>query len=133
MRRAAHLGVAQSHVDAALNLLVWMAPADDIKAFLPQMAALTAEHFASDDPRRIRVAKIAHDLQQPNARAIDPSERAFLAETVRRHCLCGRSPVVLALLKLPTGALTAPLGLLLMRGGFVPGLSALDSPAQIIA
>jgi hypothetical protein len=42
-------------------------------------------------------------------------------------------PVALAVLKLPTGALTAVLGILLMRGQFVPGLSALDSPAQIIA
>lgn len=42
-------------------------------------------------------------------------------------------PVALALLKLPTGAMTALLGLLLMRGDFVPGLSALDSSAQIIA
>ncbi|MWA07599.1 hypothetical protein F8568_046285 [Actinomadura sp. LD22] len=42
-------------------------------------------------------------------------------------------PVALALLKLPTGALTAVLGLLLMRGGFIPGLSALDSAGQIIA
>jgi hypothetical protein len=42
-------------------------------------------------------------------------------------------PVALALLKLPTGALTAVLGLLLMRGEFVPGLSALDSSAQIVA
>jgi hypothetical protein len=42
-------------------------------------------------------------------------------------------PVALAMLKLPTGALTAVLGLLLMRGGFVPGLSALDSSAQIVA
>lgn len=42
-------------------------------------------------------------------------------------------PVTLAVLKLPTGALTAVLGLLLMRGQFVPGLSALDSAAQIIA
>jgi hypothetical protein len=42
-------------------------------------------------------------------------------------------PVALALLKMPTGALTAVLGLLLMRGGFVPGLSALDSSAQILA
>ncbi|MFF8288925.1 hypothetical protein ACF068_06765 [Streptomyces sp. NPDC016309] len=42
-------------------------------------------------------------------------------------------PVALALLKLPTGALTAVLGLLLMRGEFVPGLQALDSSAQIIA
>jgi hypothetical protein len=42
-------------------------------------------------------------------------------------------PVALALLKLPTGALTAFLGLLLMRGQFVPGLNALDYPAQIMA
>jgi hypothetical protein len=42
-------------------------------------------------------------------------------------------PTALAVLKLPTGALTAFLGLELMRGEFVPGLSALDSPAQIIA
>jgi hypothetical protein len=42
-------------------------------------------------------------------------------------------PVTLAVLKLPTGALTAVLGLLLMRGQFVPGLSALDSAPQIIA
>jgi hypothetical protein len=44
-----------------------------------------------------------------------------------------RLPVVLSILKLPTGALTAVLGLLLMRGQFVPGLSALDTSAQIIA
>lgn len=42
-------------------------------------------------------------------------------------------PVALALLKLPTGALMAVLGLLLMRGEFVPGLSALDSSAQIVS
>lgn len=41
-------------------------------------------------------------------------------------------PVTLAILKLPTGALTAFVGLLLMRGQFVPGLSALDSSAQIL-
>jgi hypothetical protein len=42
-------------------------------------------------------------------------------------------PTALALLKLPTGALTAVLGLILMRGEFVPGLSALDTSGQIIA
>lgn len=42
-------------------------------------------------------------------------------------------PIALAVLKLPTGAVTAFLGLLLMRGGFVPGLSALDTSAQILA
>jgi hypothetical protein len=41
-------------------------------------------------------------------------------------------PLAVAVLKLPTGALTAALGLVLMRADFVPGLSALDSPAQII-
>jgi hypothetical protein len=42
-------------------------------------------------------------------------------------------PISLGLLKLPTGAITAFLGLLLMRGQFVPGLSALDTSAQILA
>jgi hypothetical protein len=42
-------------------------------------------------------------------------------------------PMALAVLKLPTGAMTALLGLLLMRGGFIPGLSALDSSGQILA
>ena len=42
-------------------------------------------------------------------------------------------PVALAVLKLPTGAITAFVGLLLMRGQFVPGLSALDTSAQILA
>jgi hypothetical protein len=42
-------------------------------------------------------------------------------------------PVLLALLKLPMGAITAFLGLLLIRGQFIPGLSALDTPAQILS
>jgi hypothetical protein len=42
-------------------------------------------------------------------------------------------PVAVAALKLPLGAVTAFLGLLLMRGQFVPGLSALDTSAQILA
>jgi hypothetical protein len=36
-------------------------------------------------------------------------------------------------LQLPTGAVTAVLGLLLMRGQFLPGLSALDTSGQILA
>jgi hypothetical protein len=42
-------------------------------------------------------------------------------------------PLALALMKLPCGALTAVLGLLLIRGGFVPGFDSLDSSSQIIA
>lgn len=42
-------------------------------------------------------------------------------------------PVALVALKLPMGAITAFLGLLLLRGQFVPGLGALDTSAQIVA
>jgi hypothetical protein len=42
-------------------------------------------------------------------------------------------PLLLLVLKLPTGALTAFLGLILLHGDFVPGLSALDDSGQILA
>jgi hypothetical protein len=42
-------------------------------------------------------------------------------------------PLALAVLKVPTGALTAVSGVLLLSGGFVPGLSQLDSQGQILA
>jgi hypothetical protein len=42
-------------------------------------------------------------------------------------------PIVLAVLKSPTGALTAMAGLIAIRGNFVPGLSDLDSSEQILA
>jgi hypothetical protein len=42
-------------------------------------------------------------------------------------------PLALALLKVPTGALTAVSGILLLGGGFVPGFSELDSQSQILA
>jgi hypothetical protein len=42
-------------------------------------------------------------------------------------------PTALAFLKVPTGALTAVAGILLLGGGFVPGLSELDSQRQILA
>ena len=42
-------------------------------------------------------------------------------------------PLAAAVLKFPTGALTAFLGLLFIKGAFIPGLSNLDSQAQILA
>lgn len=42
-------------------------------------------------------------------------------------------PTALAFLKVPTGALTAVLGIVLLRGQFIPGLSALDTSGQILA
>jgi hypothetical protein len=58
---------------------------------------------------------------------------AFSLRRIRGTSTPYSLPVALTLLKLPSGALTAVLGLLLMRGAFVPGLSALDSDAQIIS
>jgi hypothetical protein len=42
-------------------------------------------------------------------------------------------PVALAVLKVPLGALTAVLAIVLIQGEFVPGLTALDSQGQILA
>jgi hypothetical protein len=42
-------------------------------------------------------------------------------------------PVALALLKIATGALTAVLGLMLLRGAFIPGLGGIDTQAQVLA
>ena len=61
-----------------------------------------------------------------------------LASAISVRKLTGRStpygvPTALALLKVPTGALTAVSGVLLLGGGFVPGLSELDSQRQIVA
>jgi hypothetical protein len=42
-------------------------------------------------------------------------------------------PMALAVLKVPSGALTAVIGMLLLAGGFIPGLSNLDSQRQILA
>jgi hypothetical protein len=75
--------------------------------------------------------------------AVRAASSAALRERIRlrsfRNIVVGTAlvmtllPVALAMLKLPTGAITAFLGLLLMRGQFVPGLSALDTSAQILA
>ncbi len=42
-------------------------------------------------------------------------------------------PVVLALLKVPAGGLTAIAALIAIRGNFIPGLSSLDNQEQILA
>jgi hypothetical protein len=63
---------------------------------------------------------------------------AALSATLAVQKLRGTSapysvPVSLALFKLPAGALTAIAGLLLIKGGFVPGFSQLDTQGQILA
>jgi hypothetical protein len=58
---------------------------------------------------------------------------AFALRGIRGTSTPYSLPVALSVLKLSTGALTAVLGILLMRGAFVPGLSALDTSAQILS
>jgi hypothetical protein len=63
---------------------------------------------------------------------------ATLSATVSLRKIRGSSdpysvPVALTALKVPTGALTAIVALIAIQAGFVPGLSSLDSQAQIIA
>jgi hypothetical protein len=58
---------------------------------------------------------------------------AFAIRNIRGTSTPYDVPIALAALKVPTGAITAVAGLLLLRGQFVPGLSALDSQEQILA
>jgi hypothetical protein len=58
---------------------------------------------------------------------------AFAIRNIRGTSTPYDIPIALAVLKVPTGSLTAVAGLLLLRGQFLPGLSALDSQQQILA
>jgi hypothetical protein len=58
---------------------------------------------------------------------------AFAIRNLRGTTIPYDVPLALAFLKVPIGALTAVAGILLLGGGFVPGLSGLDSQRQILA
>jgi hypothetical protein len=113
-----------------------------------EVAALEGQARASGQPApdpTVAQLTTADDIARDTAQPIDVALiellgliGAALAGAATLRQMKGTSnpyavPLALAVLKLPTGALTAALGLLLMRGDFVPGLSALDSPAQIVA
>jgi hypothetical protein len=58
---------------------------------------------------------------------------AFAIRKLRETSIPYDVPFALAFLKVPIGCLTAVAGILLLGGGFVPGLSELDSQRQILA
>ena len=58
---------------------------------------------------------------------------AFAIRNIRGSSTPYDVPIALAFLKVPSGSLTAVAGILLLGGGFVPGLSELDSQRQILA
>ena len=58
---------------------------------------------------------------------------AFAIRNLRGTSIPYDVPLALAFLKVPIGSLTAVAAILLLGGGFVPGLSELDSQRQILA
>jgi hypothetical protein len=120
------------------------ADADQVTVVCPtnQSAPFTPIRAGVDEPRDARdiddvVAETARRADLIVVALVGLTAAAIAAAATLSH-VRGSSerygiPVALAALKLPTGALTAILGLLLMRGQFVPGLNALDTSAQIIA
>ena len=96
---------------------------------------------AYDSATSAELAQLTNDTATPwdvPAILVIGASAAALSAAVAIRQVKGSStpyslPVALAALKIPTGALTALLGLLLLRGQFVPGFSALDFPAQVVA
>lgn len=58
---------------------------------------------------------------------------AFTIQRLRGTSTPYGIPIALSIHKLPAGALTAIIGLILVHGEFIPGLSELDSQGQILA
>jgi hypothetical protein len=58
---------------------------------------------------------------------------AFSIRSIRGTSSPYDVPIALAVLKVPSGSLTALAGIVLLGGNFVPGLSELDSQRQILA
>jgi hypothetical protein len=111
---------------------VVVCPTEQSASFSPEPGATAS---ADDIDNRVRTTAAPHDLLVVELVGL---AAAAIAAAAAIRGIRGSSeryglPVVLAALKLPTGAVTAFLGVLLMRGEFVPGLSALDTSAQILA
>ncbi|MFJ7073465.1 hypothetical protein [Streptomyces sp. NPDC098781] len=98
-----------------------------------------AEKFCFTPPKG-RVCPIGHSAQGGDLLLVlfIGALAAALAGAVSLRSMHGTSgpyriAVLLLVLRLPVGALSAALGILLISGEFLPGLSSLDSEAQIVA
>jgi hypothetical protein len=137
---------AMAVLAVTIGLFGWLRPEAMPLCFQPAVDATTlvvcptAEADAGPDPAPAQVDGIMRDEADPvdltlveliglTAAAL---AAAFSLRGVRGSSVPYSLLVVAAVLKLPLGALTAVLGLLLMRAQFVPGLSDLDSSAQIL-
>ena len=136
-------------VAIGLGLLGWFHPALVPLCFNPESQVVCPTHQvavpgATDGQSAVTTAEV-DDVMRLTASKWDiwiveligivaaGVSAAFALRKIRGTTTPYSLPVALAALKLPTGALTAFLGVLLMRGGFVPGLTALDTSAQILS
>ena len=126
------------------NEAVVVCPTNQSGPFIPELAGGTPREGIRGAVlnRRVRdiddvVAETAKPWDLLVVELVGLTAAAIAAAAAIKNCKGSSARyglhVALAALKLPIGALTAFLGLLLMRGQFVPGLSALDTPAQILA
>jgi hypothetical protein len=117
--------VLMTVIAAAVAIWGWMRPEEITLCFFPQGKTVcpTGNHPQGGDLLLVEFVGLV-------AAAVSGS--ASLHQATGSHTRLGLS-IALAVLKLPTGAVTAFLGLMLMRGGFVPGLSDLDTSPQILA
>jgi hypothetical protein len=130
----------------SLVILGWASPATLPLCFVPDTAIVVCP--TDEDALSPSTEMTPLDVSETARAAAGPWDIAVVAfvgllgatlaaatglRTIRGSSDPFSLPVALALLKLPTGALTALLGMLLIRAGFVPGLSALDTSAQILA
>lgn len=125
---------------ALVDLYTWQ----DIEAAAPAvLARLRSSKSADDDRLKSAEAALDGDLktaepaQQRRPPQLQRVHRALsVAFTVQR--LRGTSapydiPLALTINKLPSGVLTSIVGLILIQGDFIPGLSELDNQGQILA
>ncbi|WP_254407940.1 hypothetical protein [Streptomyces sp. AC495_CC817] len=121
-----------------LALWGWYCPDSLNMCFLPEGRKFAA--CPSGEVRKVRGKQPSDYAEEVDVLVVEAAGLAGAALTViasLRRIQGTSSPYMLplaaALLKFPTGALTAFIGVLLIRGAFVPGLSDLDSSPQIVA
>ncbi|WP_431676241.1 hypothetical protein [Kitasatospora sp. KL5] len=124
---------------AGLALFGWFAPQTLSLCFEPKDTTTTivCPSIQRDATQTVTVETLAN---RKDVLLVEVAGAAGAALTVvaSLHRIQGTStpymlPLAAALLKVPTGALSAFLGVLLIRGEFIPGLSNLDSSGQVLA
>ncbi len=128
-----------------LAIMGWISPQTLPMCFVPDNQIVVCPtdeaELTSDDDTQVEISEAEREAAgrwDISVVALIGVLGATLAAAAGLRTIRGSSdpfslPVALAFLKLPSGAFTAVLGLLLIRAGFVPGLSALDTSAQIVA